>query len=68
MFIAEYNVPGPGQPDFSKLFDIHMMVALTRRERREEECVELLETAGSKHEKTWRQPAVTMAVIEGVKA
>jgi hypothetical protein len=68
VFIAEYNVPGPGQPDFSKLFDIHMMVALTGRERREEEFVELLETAGWKHAKTWRQPATTMAVIEGVKA
>jgi hypothetical protein len=67
VFIAEYTVPGPGQPDFAKLFDIHMMVALTGRERRESEFIELLETSGWKHAKTWRQPATTMAVIEGVK-
>lgn len=39
MFIVENIVPGPQQPDFSKLFDIHMMVALTGRERREEEIL-----------------------------
>jgi hypothetical protein len=67
VFIAEYIVPGPGQSDFSKLFDIHMMVALTGREREEEEFIDLLEASGWKHVKTWRHPTTTMAVIEGVK-
>jgi hypothetical protein len=68
LLIAEYVVPGPAQPDFSKLFDIHMMVALTGRERTESEFVSLLEEAGWKHLKTWRQPESTMAVVEGVAA
>jgi hypothetical protein len=68
MFIAEYVVPGPGQADFSKLFDVHMMVALTRRERTEIEFVGLLEASGWKHVKTWHQPGSSMSVIEGVRA
>lgn len=66
-FIVEYVVPGPDQPDFAKLFDIHMMVVLTGRERTEAEYIELLETAGWTHAKTWNQPAGSLAVIEGRK-
>jgi hypothetical protein len=65
-FIAEYVVPGPGQPDFSKLFDVHMMVMLTGRERTEQEFIQLLDASGWKHVKTWRQPESSMAVVEGV--
>jgi hypothetical protein len=68
MFIAEYVVPGPRQEDFSKLFDVHMMVALTGRERTEAEFVRLLEGSGWQHVKTWRQAESTMSVIEGVRA
>lgn len=31
VLIAEYVVPGPDQPDFAKLFDIHMMAVPTAR-------------------------------------
>ena len=68
IFLAENVVPGPEKPDFSKLFDIHMMVVLSGRERTEAEFADLLASAGWRHCKTWWQPEGTLAVVEGVKA
>jgi hypothetical protein len=42
LFAIEHVVSGPEEPHFSKLFDIHMMCALTGRERTAEEHAELL--------------------------
>jgi hypothetical protein len=67
IFIVEHVVPGPEVPHFSKLFDIHMMCALTGRERTEKEYVGLLEKAGLQYVQTHYPPSRTIGVIEGVR-
>jgi O-methyltransferase/methyltransferase family protein len=68
LFIAEHVVPGPETPHFSKLFDIHMLCALTGKERTEEEYLALLKQAGFKHVRTHFPPSRIMGVIEVIKA
>jgi hypothetical protein len=67
VLIVEHVVPGPETPHFSKLFDIHMMCALTGRERTEKEYAALLERAGLRYVKTHYPPSKTVGVIEGIK-
>jgi hypothetical protein len=67
VLIVEHVVPGPDIPHFSKLFDIHMMCALTGRERTEKEYRELLEKAGLQYVQTHYPPSRTIGVIEGLK-
>jgi hypothetical protein len=67
LFIIEHIVPGPETPHFSKLFDIHMLCALTGKERTEEEYLALLKEAGFKHIQTYFPPSRIMGVIEAVK-
>ncbi len=68
LFIVEHIVPGPEVPHFSKLFDIHMLCALTGRERTEKEYLSLLEHAGFKHVRTYYPPSKSIGVIEAIKA
>jgi hypothetical protein len=68
LFIAEHVVPEPETPHFSKLFDIHMLCALTGKERTEEEYLALLKQAGFKHVRTHFPPSRIMGVIEAIKA
>ena len=67
VFIVEHVVPGPEVPHFSKLFDIHMMCALTGRERTEKEYASLLEKAGLVFVRTHYPQSKSIGVIEGVK-
>lgn len=67
VLIIEHVVPGPETPHFSKLFDIHMMCALTGRERTEKEYAVLLGRAGLKYVQTHYPPSKTIGVIEGTK-
>lgn len=67
VFVVEHVVPGPETPHFSKLFDIHMMCALTGRERTEKEYATLLERAGLRYIQTHYPPSRTIGVIEGKK-
>jgi hypothetical protein len=67
LFIIEHIVPGPETPHFSKLFDIHMLCALTGKERTEEEYLALLKQAGFKHVQTHFPPSRIMGVIEAIK-
>jgi O-methyltransferase domain len=46
VLIMEHVVPGPDTPHFSKLFDVHMLIMLTGRERTLEEYAGLLDGAG----------------------
>src|ERR1043166_484356 len=46
LFVADFIVPGPDQPDFSKLFDIHMICWGTGRERTSAEYADLWASAG----------------------
>jgi hypothetical protein len=68
LFIVEHVVPGPEIPHFSKLFDIHMLCALTGKERTEEEYLALLKQAGFKHVRTHFPSSRIIAVIEATKA
>jgi hypothetical protein len=68
LFVVEHIVPGPETSHFSKLFDIHMLCALTGRERTEEEYLALLKQAGFNLVRTHFPPSRTMGVVEAVKA
>lgn len=46
LFAIEHVVPGPENPHFAKLFDVHMMVWGTGRERTNEEYAGLLDDTG----------------------
>jgi DNA-binding PadR family transcriptional regulator len=67
VLIIEHVVPGPETPHFSKLFDIHMMCALTGRERTGKEYAVLLGRAGLEYVQTHYPPSKTIGVIEGIK-
>jgi len=68
VFVAEFVVPGPDRPHFSKLFDIHMMCVVSGRERTEREYAELFVRAGWRHTTTWYPPAGDFGVVEARKA
>ena len=68
VLIMEEVVPGPETPHFSKLFDMHMLIMLTGKERTLEEYAGLLEGAGWKYRQTWYPAAKMLGVVEGVKA
>lgn len=67
VLVVEHVVPGHETPHFAKLFDIHMMCALTGRERTEKEYAELLEKAGLQYLQTHYPPSRTIGVVEGIK-
>jgi predicted transcriptional regulator len=67
VLIAEHLVPGPEEPHFSKLFDIHMMCVATGKERTVEEYVDLLKKTGWNHADTFQSQAGLMGIIEGKK-
>jgi hypothetical protein len=65
LFAIEHVVPGPEDPHFSKLFDIHMMCVLTGRERTADEHAELLRTGGWRYERLRQAPGALQSVIVG---
>jgi predicted transcriptional regulator len=67
VFVVEHIVPEPHIPHFSKLFDIHMLCALTGRERTVKEFSELFDKSGLKFVKTHYPPSQMIGVIEAVK-
>jgi SAM-dependent methyltransferase len=66
VFIIEHIVPGPNQPHFSKLFDIHMMCWGSGQERTEEEYASLLNASGWRLVTCHYPPHASMGVIEGI--
>lgn len=68
VLIVELVVPGAGTPHFSKLFDVHMLIWGTGRERTAEEYAALLKEAGWKYLKTWYPASRMLGVVEAVKA
>jgi hypothetical protein len=68
VLIVEQVVPGPDTPHFSKLFDIHMLIMLTGRERTLEEYTGLLQRAGWTYRQTWYPASKMLGIVEGVKA
>ena len=67
VLIMEAVVPGPDTPHFSKLFDIHMIIVLTGRERTTEQYAGLMVAAGWKYLQTWYPSSRMLGVVEGVK-
>jgi hypothetical protein len=67
VLVIEHVVPSPETPHFSKLFDIHMMCALTGRERTEKEYAALMEKAGLQYLQTHYPSSKTIGVVEGIK-
>jgi hypothetical protein len=67
VLIVEAVVPGPETPHFSKLFDIHMLVMVTGRERTTEEYAQLLQGAGWSYRQTLYPASRMLGVVEGVK-
>jgi hypothetical protein len=65
LYNCELVVPGPDEPHLAKLFDIHMMIASTGRERTEEEYADLFEEAGFELVETHEHPEIPMSVVEG---
>jgi hypothetical protein len=67
VLVVEHVVPGPEMPHFSKLFDIHMMCALTGRERTESEYGDLMKSAGLSYVTTHYPASKSIGVVEGIK-
>ena len=67
VLIVEHIVPDPHTPHFSKLFDIHMMCALSGRERTEKEYADLMKSAGLEYVRTHYPQSRAIGVIEGTK-
>jgi hypothetical protein len=68
VLVIEAVVPGPDTPHFAKLFDVHMLVWGTGRERTEEEYAALLAGAGWTYRQTWYPASQMLGIVEGVKA
>ena len=65
VFNCELVVPGADEPHLGKLFDIHMMVVSSGRERTEAEYGELYDEAGFELVETHDHPEIPMSVVEG---
>jgi SAM-dependent methyltransferase len=68
VFAADFVVPGPEESHFSKLFDIHMMLVVTGRERTAAEFAELLAAAGWRYDAWHRVPNAFHSVIAATAA
>ena len=66
LFIAEFVIPGPAEPHFAKLIDVHMMCVQSGRERTAEEHAGLLSAAGRRYTGTYRPPEGPMSVVAAV--
>jgi hypothetical protein len=64
----EHIVPGPSEPHFAKLFDIHMMCWGPGRERTEDEYARLLQAAGWTHFGSWYPHERTIGIVAGSAA
>jgi hypothetical protein len=64
LFVIEHVVPGPEEPHFAKLFDIHMMCWGTGRERTRAEYAALAERAGWDHRAAWIAAGSLISVLE----
>jgi hypothetical protein len=68
VFVAELVVPGPDEPHFAKLFDIHMMVMLSGRERTSAEYAELLLASGWRYDQTLHAPGALQSIVAATAA
>ncbi|HEY2535160.1 MAG TPA: methyltransferase [Xanthobacteraceae bacterium] len=64
LYICELIVPGPGDPHFAKLFDIHMLCVSSGRQRTRQELEALLSMSGWKSKTVHLLGGSPMAVLE----
>ena len=62
IYVKDFVVPGPAPPHLAKLFDIHMMLWGTGRERTEVEYAELFVATGWRYPATHQAPGATTAL------
>ena len=68
VFIAEHVIPGPAEPHFAKLLDVHMMCLTSGRERTASEYADLLTAAGWRYADTHHPSEGLMSVVAGIAA
>jgi len=68
LFVADFIVPAPDQPDFSKLFDIHMICWGTGRERTSAEYADLMASTGWRYDATYRAEGAFLSVVAATAA
>jgi hypothetical protein len=68
LYIIEHVVPGPNEPHFAKLFDIHMMCWGTGRERTAAEYAELIAAAGWRYDTMRQAPGALQTIIAATAA
>jgi hypothetical protein len=68
LFVADFIVPRPDQPDFSKLFDIHMICWGTGRERTSAEYADLMASTGWRYDATYRAQGAFLSVVAATAA
>lgn len=68
LFLADFVVPGPEEPHFSKLFDIHMMCWGTGRERTAAEYAGLMAKGGWRYDAWQRVPNAFHSLVAGTGA
>lgn len=65
LYVIEHVVPGPDEPHFAKLFDVHMMCATGGRERTAEEYAGLLAKSGWRFAATHTAPGALQSLVAG---
>ena len=68
LFVADFIVPRPDQPDFSKLFDVHMICWGTGRERTSAEYADLMASTGWRYDATYRAQGAFLSVVAATAA
>ena len=68
VFIIEHVVPGPDEPHFAKLFDIHMMCRGTGRERTAAEYAGLMAKGGWRYDAWHRMPNAFLSLVAATGA
>jgi len=64
LFVCAFVIPEPAESHFAKLFDVHMLLATTGRERGTDEYAALLETAGRHYIDVYPSGSSPLIVIE----
>lgn len=65
IYLVEHVIPGPNQPHFAKLLDIHMMCWGNGRERTAAEYAELMASAGWRYDATRPAPVAHQSIVAG---
>ena len=68
LFLADFVVPGPEEPHFSKLFDIHMMCRGTGRERTAAEYAGLMAKGSWRYDAWHRMPNAFLSLVAATGA